>query len=91
VARLEYGFDANRELLPAVAALLQAKALNPFRVLLGRLRPNALENVNPILAAAIGANWIFRPKKSLDLLEGRLFVVKVLFVENRYGSDPVSR
>ena len=62
VAVFEDGADAHRELLAAVPALLEAVALDAFRVLLAGLGADALERVDAIQAAAMRADRTIRPQ-----------------------------
>jgi hypothetical protein len=61
MAGLENRANANRELLPAVAALLEARTLDTRGVFLARLRTDALQLIDAILAAAVRTDWTFSP------------------------------
>lgn len=84
VAVLENRANADGKLLAAVAALLQAVTLDAFGVLLAGLGANALQGIDPIHAAAVGANGAFRPQYCLQLSEGCSFIVKVFGADNRH-------
>ena len=89
VAVLEHRADADRELLAAMAALLEAVALDAFRVLLAGLGADALQGVDAIHAAAMRADRTIRPEDGLQLGEGRFFVMKMLCVQYRHGLSPL--
>lgn len=79
--------DANRELLAAFAALLEAVALNAFRVFLGRLGVDAFQLVDAAHAATVRANWTFRPQDAFHMSEGSSLVVKIFSGQNRHDDD----
>jgi hypothetical protein len=61
VTVLEDGADARRELLAAVAALLEPVAFNAFRVLLAGFGPDALQRIDAIHSATMRAHWTVWP------------------------------
>jgi hypothetical protein len=79
--------DAHRELLPAIAALLQTVANQTFRVLLTCLGAHALEIVDAMHAAAMWAHRAVRPQHAFELGEGRSLIVEIGLIENRHDTN----
>lgn len=67
MAALENRADAGRELLAAVAALLEAVALDTLWVLLARLGADTSQRVDAIRRAAVRANRTVRPDNAFKL------------------------
>jgi hypothetical protein len=91
VAVLEHGSDAHRELLAAVAALLETEALDAVRVFLARLGADALEGIDAVQRATMRAHRTFRPQDRFQLLKGCGFIVEVGGVEDGHDFSPLLR
>ena len=85
VAFLEDGADADRELLAAGGALLEAVADHAFRVLLGGLRADALQVIDLADDAAVRARRLAIPDDAFDEFEGGGFIMKVGLGQNGHG------
>ena len=90
VAVFEDCADAHRELLQAVAALLEAEALGAFRVLPAGLGADSMNRVNTIHGAAARADRTIGPHDVFKLREGGNFIMKMFFVQYRHGLCPLS-
>ena len=62
---------ADRELLPASAALLQAKASIPFGFLPLGLQSGSPSVIDFVVVAAVGANRTIRPDDAFQLRKSR--------------------
>jgi hypothetical protein len=84
MARLKDGPYAYRELLQALAALLEPVAFDPFWVLLVLLSANTLEDVDFLPVSAVRAYRAIRPNDALDKFESCRFALEMGLIENRH-------
>ena len=83
---LKHRADLGRELLAALATLLEAVADSAFRVLLARLAAHARQIVNPAANnATMRADRAIRPNHAFQIFEGCCFVVKARKGENGHN------
>jgi hypothetical protein len=80
MARLKDRPDAYRELLQALAALLEPVALDPLWVLLVLLSANTLEDVDFLPVSAVRAYRAIRPNDALDKFESCRFVLEMSLI-----------
>jgi hypothetical protein len=84
MARLKDSPYAYRELLQALAALLEPVAFDPFWVLLVLLSANTLEDVELLPVSAVRAYRAIWPDDGFDKFESCRFVLEMGLIENRH-------
>ena len=88
MAFLEDSPYANRKLLAAVAAFVEAVTLNPIGVFLAGLGPLRFNGVAVVDGATMRANAPVCPQQRLYVFEGLRFIVKIWPRQNGHDVSP---